>query len=72
MRWHLLLQLLVVVAIIAAQAVASEPLRYSGADVVRVCGDGESLLHSMQYAMIKQQRALKDDPNGAAQMQKVR
>lgn len=36
-------------------------LAYASADILRVCGDGESLLHAMQYSLIKRQRVVKSD-----------
>ncbi len=35
-------------------------LAYTPADILRVCGDGESLLHAMQYSIVKRQRTVKD------------
>ena len=64
---------LVLAAVAAGLSVGggAQVLHYTAADVVRVCGDGEAILHSMQYSLIKQQRALKADPDNAANMHKV-
>lgn len=45
-------------------------LSFKDADIVRACGDGESILHSMQYSLIKRQRSLASEGTGD-DMQKV-
>jgi hypothetical protein len=47
-------------------------LRYSLADIVQVCGDGESILHAMQYSLIKRQRNLKESGASAPETAAVR
>jgi rRNA maturation protein Nop10 len=53
---------LLLLCYVAANPALSRPgtLRYTLTDIVQVCGDGESILHAMQYSLIKRQRLLKE------------
>ncbi|MDR3740409.1 MAG: hypothetical protein P4L40_15455 [Terracidiphilus sp.] len=47
-------------------------LRHPVAEVPRVCGDGDAILHSLRYSLIKRQRAVKAEGGDPAAMLQVR